>query len=204
MDPSTGRVSPAPDLINSNSGPLAWQLIKKFLSFSTIGGTLPPLIPEKFMSQLQEGTFFKEREGELLPPSIWSLLPPMLEQRELCAAVNIPSSSDLATGGVGRNDVTPRSTGLRGWPCIERGEDGDAGRASRQSVDLLGFLRSLAWQAPSCQFNGKCGLSIICVRRLRTSSPISSIPHCSFSLEPPISPLSTCMLALRDPSTTIP
>ncbi|VUZ48092.1 unnamed protein product [Hymenolepis diminuta] len=53
-----------------------------------------------------------KRVKELLPPSRWSLLPPMIEERSQCAAVNIPNYGILVIGGVGRNRLPLRSTEL--------------------------------------------------------------------------------------------
>ncbi|VUZ40730.1 unnamed protein product, partial [Hymenolepis diminuta] len=42
----------------------------------------------------------------------WSLLPPMIEERSLYAAVSIPHSGVLVIGGKGRNGLRLRSTEL--------------------------------------------------------------------------------------------
>ncbi|VDL64500.1 unnamed protein product [Hymenolepis diminuta] len=44
--------------------------------------------------------------------SEWSLLPPMIEERSRCAAVNIPDSGVLVIGGMGKNRLPLRSTEL--------------------------------------------------------------------------------------------
>ncbi|VDL57703.1 unnamed protein product, partial [Hymenolepis diminuta] len=54
-----------------------------------------------------------KRVKELLPPSRWSLLPPMIEERSRCAAVNIPGSGGvLVIGGIGKKSLPLRSTEL--------------------------------------------------------------------------------------------
>ncbi|VDL58280.1 unnamed protein product [Hymenolepis diminuta] len=52
------------------------------------------------------------RVKELLPPSRWSLLPPIIEGRSWCAAVNIPDSGVLVIGGFGMNGLPLCSTEL--------------------------------------------------------------------------------------------
>ncbi|VDL58475.1 unnamed protein product [Hymenolepis diminuta] len=53
-----------------------------------------------------------KRETELLPPSGWSLLPPMIEERSRCAAFNIPPSDAPVIGGTESDELHLRSTEL--------------------------------------------------------------------------------------------
>ncbi|VDL63668.1 unnamed protein product [Hymenolepis diminuta] len=57
--------------------------------------------------------------------SRWSLLPPMIEERSRCAAVNIPDSGILFIGGIGRKAFLLRSTELLTQRSGEVGGGGD-------------------------------------------------------------------------------
>ncbi|VUZ49959.1 unnamed protein product [Hymenolepis diminuta] len=69
----------------------------------------------------------RKRETELLPPSRWSLLPPIIEERSRCVAVNIPHSDALVIGRIGRNRLPLPSTELLTRRSGEEGEGGGGG-----------------------------------------------------------------------------
>ncbi|VDL61071.1 unnamed protein product [Hymenolepis diminuta] len=164
MDISTGQVSSLSDMIKAISN-----------SVDSLGTALRIM----FTGLLQEGEIFfififrwplcllvALRVKELLPPTIWSLLSPMIEERSCSAAVNIPDYGVLVIGGMGRNRLTLRSTelltrrsdevrgeggekkSLRCWLWRNRECDGDAGPGNRRSVDLFDLLQSLTNPTP--------------------------------------------------------
>ncbi|VDL63054.1 unnamed protein product [Hymenolepis diminuta] len=66
-----------------------------------------------------------ENEIFVFGTEIWSLLPPMIEERSRCAAVSIPDFGVLVIGGFGRNRIPLHSTELlTRWPSDVRGGGG--------------------------------------------------------------------------------
>ncbi|VDL62664.1 unnamed protein product [Hymenolepis diminuta] len=94
MDLSSFQVSSLPDMIKAKCFPVGVASENEIFIFS-----------HDLKSDVH-------RVKELLPPSRWSLLPPMIEERSWCAAVNIPDSGVLVIGGIGRNELPLRSTEL--------------------------------------------------------------------------------------------
>ncbi|VDL63204.1 unnamed protein product [Hymenolepis diminuta] len=70
--------------------------------------SLPDMIKARYFSDAvaTENQIFVFGTGR------WSLLPPMIDERFRCAAVNIPDSGILVIGGIGRNQLPLRSTEL--------------------------------------------------------------------------------------------
>ncbi|VUZ47604.1 unnamed protein product, partial [Hymenolepis diminuta] len=98
MDPSTGRVSPLPNMLNARKWPASVTTENEIFVFSD-GMVLDS--PGVYSSEVYEASSGR-----------WSPLPLMIEERTLCAAVSIANSSVLVIGGIGRNQVGLRSTEL--------------------------------------------------------------------------------------------
>ncbi|VUZ48095.1 unnamed protein product [Hymenolepis diminuta] len=98
MDPSTGRLSPLPNMVNPKKWPAFVTTENKIFVFSD-GMVLDS--PGVYSSEVYEAASGR-----------WSPLSPMIEERRLCAAVSIGNSRVLVTGGIGRNQVYLRSTEL--------------------------------------------------------------------------------------------
>ncbi|VDL64131.1 unnamed protein product [Hymenolepis diminuta] len=98
LDPSTGQVSSFPDMINARYFPFGVATENEIFVYET-----------ELSFSFSVGL---KRMKELLPPSRWSLLPPMFEERAECAAVNIPDYGILFIGGYDRNGSILRSTEL--------------------------------------------------------------------------------------------
>ncbi|VDL64114.1 unnamed protein product [Hymenolepis diminuta] len=92
MDLSTGQLSSLPNMINDRCLPVGVAPENEIFVFGTL------VFPGKLTRLLQEGE--------------WSLLPPMIEERFECTAVNIPDFGVLVIGGIGRNGFPLRSTEL--------------------------------------------------------------------------------------------
>uniref|UniRef100_A0A0R3SJC5 F-box/kelch-repeat protein n=1 Tax=Hymenolepis diminuta TaxID=6216 RepID=A0A0R3SJC5_HYMDI len=106
MDISTGQVSSIPDMIKARNSPVGVATENEIFA---ICNRWPSDSPSRFSNEVYE-TF--KRVKEFLPPSRWSLLPLMIEERTRCAAVNIPDYGILVIGGIGWNGSPLRSTEL--------------------------------------------------------------------------------------------
>ncbi|VUZ38837.1 unnamed protein product, partial [Hymenolepis diminuta] len=71
---------------------------------------------------------YEASQEELLPPSRWSPLPPIIKERRLCAAVSITNPSALVIGGIGRNQLGLRSIELLTQLVSEGGGGGQKRR----------------------------------------------------------------------------
>ncbi|VDL63387.1 unnamed protein product [Hymenolepis diminuta] len=109
MDPSTGQVSSLSDMITARYFPFG-VATENEIFVCDIEVILDS--PDCFSKEVYEAALGRRRVKELLPPSRWSLLPPMIEERTRCAAVNIPDSGILFIGGYDRNGSILRSTEL--------------------------------------------------------------------------------------------
>ncbi|VDL61201.1 unnamed protein product [Hymenolepis diminuta] len=117
MDLSTGQVSSLPDMINARRFPVGVGNENEIFVFGT---WMSSDSTECLSNEVYEDASGRRplchlmvlRAKELLPPSRWSILPPMIEKRSRCAAVNIPDYGILVIGGIGRNGLHLRSTEL--------------------------------------------------------------------------------------------
>ncbi|VDL63255.1 unnamed protein product [Hymenolepis diminuta] len=91
-----------------------------------------------------KGLTSEYRLKELLLPSRWSLLPPMIEEKTRCAAVNIPASGVLVIGGNGSNGLLHRFTELLTQRSDEEGVNKEHG------VDLLAVYFQGRVYVPFC------------------------------------------------------
>ncbi|VUZ56204.1 unnamed protein product [Hymenolepis diminuta] len=98
MDLSSFQVSSLPDMIKAKCFPVGVASENEIFIFSH---NLKSDIPVRFSKEVHEAA--SER---------WSLLPPMIERRRLCAAVSIANSGVLVIGGIGRDQMGLRSTEL--------------------------------------------------------------------------------------------
>ncbi|VUZ57306.1 unnamed protein product, partial [Hymenolepis diminuta] len=97
IDPSTGRVSSLPNMINARHFPACEATENEIFVFSSFSRNSPGA----FLSEVYETASGR-----------WSPLPPMIEERWHCTAVSIPDSGVLVIGGVGKNGAGLRSTEL--------------------------------------------------------------------------------------------
>ncbi|VUZ43748.1 unnamed protein product, partial [Hymenolepis diminuta] len=97
IDPSTGRVSSLPNMINARHFPACEATENEIFVFSSFSRNSPGV----YLSEVYETASGR-----------WSPLPPMIEERWHCTAVSIPDSGVLVIGGVGRKSAVLCSTEL--------------------------------------------------------------------------------------------
>ncbi|VDL62508.1 unnamed protein product [Hymenolepis diminuta] len=141
FDPSTGQISSLPDMIHSRHLPACATTESEIFVFcgfpensdgvhinevfeTTSGRRVTFLVFFSFVIIPQGGL---KRENELVLSSRWSPLPPMIEKRWHCTAVNIPDSGVLVIGGVGKGNVFLCTTELLTRRSGEEGSGGGGG-----------------------------------------------------------------------------
>ncbi|VUZ39998.1 unnamed protein product [Hymenolepis diminuta] len=107
FNPSTGQISPLPDMIHTRESPTCEATENEIFVFSC-------------SSPISAGAFFSEVYETA--SGRWSPLPPMIVERRHCSAVNIPDSGVLVIGGVGKGYVFLRTTELLTRRSGEGGE----------------------------------------------------------------------------------